>query len=466
MARCEKKSLLGGDMSGWLRKRSHLAKRGFAGGIHPPTWKDLAREQPIEVLPTPGEVRLPLLQHVGVPCEAIVKPRDEVVSGALVGKSEAPVSAFTHASIAGRVGRGSVTTLPNGRHVATVPIKAGGEQLEQQALFDDIFGGTWPTRGLDLPTPEFITRSVRNAGLVGMGGAAFPTHIKLASNPDRPIHTLLINGCECEPYLTADYRLMLEAPRPIVTGALLAAAAVGARRIVIGVEDDKKEAATALDEAAESTAIEVKLVETKYPQGAERQLVPVLAGSEVPAAGLPLDVGVVVINVATAAAIARAVLRGKPLTHRIVTVTGRGVARPKNLLAPIGTSYGTLIDAAGGLTESAARVIAGGPMMGFTLGDLDTPITKGTSGITVLTRQDLRRLEETACVRCGLCVDACPLNLVPTRIALAARKGAWSLSERYHIHACMECGCCAYQCPAQIPLVQLIRMGKAYLAAA
>ncbi len=185
-----------------------------------------------------------------------------------------------------------------------------------------------------------------------------------------------------------------------------------------------------------------------------------------PANGLPLDVGVVVVNVATAAAIARAVLRGKPLTHRIVTVTGRGVVQPKNLLAPIGISYGELIEIAGGLTPDAARVLAGGPMMGFTLGDLDTPVTKGTSGITVLTREDLQQFEETSCVRCGLCVDACPLNLVPTRIALAARKGAWNLAERYYIKACMECGCCAYQCPAQIPLVQLIRMGKAHLAAA
>ena len=446
--------------------RLTTTRRSFTGGIHPPSSKQLARDQPIEVVPIPKQVRIPLLQHVGALCEPVVKSRDEVSVGDLVGKSEAPVSAFAHASISGKVAKESAATLPNGRRVPTVPIKAGDEQLEGQALLDDIYGGDWPTLRLDLPSPDLILQAVRDAGLVGMGGAAFPTHIKLALNPERPIDTLLVNGCECEPYLTADYRLMLETPRPIVTGALLAASAVGARRVVIGVEDDKRPAAEALSKAAEGTGIEVGLVPTKYPQGSERQLVPVLAQDKVPANGLPLDVGVVVVNVATAAAIARAVLRGKPMTHRIVTVTGRGVETPKNLLAPIGISYGELIETAGGLTFDAARVLAGGPMMGFTLGDLDTPVTKGTSGITVLTLDDLQQIEETACVRCGLCVDACPLNLVPTRIALAARKGAWSLAERYHINACMECGCCAYQCPAQIPLVQLIRMGKAHLAVA
>jgi electron transport complex protein RnfC len=395
----------------------------------------------------------------------VVKSRDEVRAGDFVGKSEAPVSAFAHASISGKVARLSAATLPNGRRVPTVPIKASEQQLQGHALFDDIFGGEWPTLGLDPPAPNLILQAVRNAGLVGMGGAAFPTHIKLTPSPHKPIDTLIVNGCECEPYLTADYRLMLEAPRPIITGALLAASAVGARRIVLGVEDDKKDAAEALSQAAATTAIEVRILRTKYPQGSERQLVPTVVGTTVPANGLPLDVGVVVVNVATAAAIARAVLRGKPMTHRIVTVTGRGVETPRNLLTPIGISYGELIAAAGGLTSDASRVLAGGPMMGFTLGDLDTPITKGTSGITVLTRDDVQQIEETSCVRCGLCVEACPLNLVPTRIALAARKGAWSLAQRHHIDACMECGCCAYQCPAQIPLVQLIRMGKAHLAA-
>jgi electron transport complex protein RnfC len=229
------------------------------------------------------------------------------------------------------------------------------------------------------------------------------------------------------------------------------------------------DAAAALRSAADGTGIEVRVMKTKYPQGGERQLVLAALGRAVPGGGLPKDVGVVVLNVGTTAALARAALRGKPLTHRVVTVTGAGIVQPKNLLAPIGTNYAELIDYCGGLTDDAARVIAGGPMMGFTLsltGDVSkvipTPVTKGTSGITVLTRRDVQRSVETACVRCGRCVQVCPMRLVPTRLALATRVGKRELLEQYHVSACVECGCCAYACPASIPLVQLIRVGKVF----
>jgi electron transport complex protein RnfC len=217
--------------------------------------------------------------------------------------------------------------------------------------------------------------------------------------------------------------------------------------------------------AASGTSLEVAVVPTKYPQGAEKQLVLAALGRIVPAGGLPLDVGVVVLNVETSAAIARATLRGKPVTHRVITITGRGVARPVNFLAPIGVSYGELIEAAGGLTPDARRVLAGGPMMGFCVGSLETPVTKGTGAVTVLTEADVAQAEETACLRCGRCVDVCPLNLVPTKMAIAARHREWDLAKRYFITDCMECGCCAFACPAQIPLVQLIRLGKAEIAA-
>ncbi|MCK4602902.1 MAG: electron transport complex subunit RsxC, partial [Phycisphaerae bacterium] len=311
--------------------------------------------------------------------------------------------------------------------------------------------------------PEQIVEAVRSAGVVGMGGAAFPTHVKLMRHAETPIDTLLLNGCECEPYLTADYRLMIEVPQPIVTGALLAGRACGAGRIVIAIEDNKPAAAETLREAAEDAGVQVVVVKTKYPMGGERQVVPAALNREVPTGGLPLDVGVVVLNVGTAAAVAVAVLRGKPLTHRVVTVSGVGVREPKNLLVPIGISYGELIDYCGGLTRDAARVVAGGPMMGFALGDLKTPITKGTSGLTVLTGEDVRRAEETACLRCGRCVDVCPLGLVPTKMALAAKHEDWELARRYYLSACCECGCCEYACPANIPLVQLMRMGKAQM---
>ncbi len=436
----------------------------FAGGIHPPEEKHLATEAVIEVLPTPDQVRIPLLQHLGAPCEATVKTRTEVALGDVVGDADAFVCAPVHASVAGKTIRASVATLPNGRHVPVVPIKAADEQpLSADALFEDIFGGPWPNDGLDQYDAQQIVDAARRGGLVGLGGAGFPTHVKLRRNEQKPIHWLLINGCECEPYLTADYRLMLEAPAPIITGALLARHAIGAEEVIVCVEDNKPQAVDALRSAAQGTGIEVRVLKTKYPQGGEKQLLVAALGREVPTGGLPLDVGALVMNVGTAASLARAVVRQKPLTHRIVTVSGTGIRQPKNLLVPIGTSYRELIEFCGGLTDDAVRVVAGGPMMGFTLGNLDVPMTKGTSGITVLARDEIRRSDETNCVRCGHCVDVCPIRLVPSRIAMALRTGNLEIAERYHVTACIECGCCAYTCPASIPLVQLIRTGKVRL---
>lgn len=428
-------------------------------GVHPPDSKAATRDLPIEVLPAPAVVQVPLLQHTGAPCAAVVKPRQEVRAGDLLGDSPAFVSAPVHTPISGIAQRETVATLPNGRHVKVIPVQAAAEQPSPSELWADLYGGDWPHDGADAVEPEEIVRAVRAAGIVGQGGAAFPTHVKLARNPQKPVDTLLVNGCECEPYLTADHRLMVEAPRPILLGARLAARAAGAARVIVAIESNKPEAMAAL-RAEAGDGIEIIAVETKYPMGGEKQTVRAAVGRTIPTGGLPLDVGVVVLNVATAAAIARAVVRGRPLTHRVVTVTGPGIAQPKNLLAPVGAAYADLIAACGGLTPAAARVIAGGPMMGFSLGSFQTPVTKGTSGIVVLTEAEIRRSEETTCVRCGRCVDVCPLNLVPTRLALAARHKDWAIARRFHITACMECGCCAYVCPASIPLVQLIRMGK------
>lgn len=401
------------------------------------------------------------MQHIGAPCSAVVKARAEVQLGELVGRSEAFVCAPVHASISGTVGRLTHATLPNGRHVEVLPIKAAEEQpLEGRALFEDVYGGEWRLDGLEGHEPEAIADAAASGGLVGLGGAGFPSHVKLRRNPDKPIDTVLINGAECEPYLNADYRLMVEAPDPIVSGALLARRATGANDVIVCIEDNKSDAVAAVGRAAEGTAVEVSAVETKYPQGGEKQLISTVLGREVPLGGLPLDVGVVVLNVATSAALARAVLRGKPLTHRIVTVSGAGIREPKNLLVPIGASYRALLDYCGGLTDDAARVVAGGPMTGFTLGDADTPVTKGTGGVTVLTAEDIRKTRETTCLRCGRCMEVCPMRLVPSKIALAARAGNADLVNRYHADACIECGCCAYECPASVPLVQLIRVGK------
>lgn len=432
----------------------------FSGGVHPPEHKELSRHAAIEVLPTPPELALPLLMHTGAPCRPVVPPRTEVAYGTLLADTDAFVSAPIHAPAAGVVQREGVATLPNARHVKTIPIKTGPVQRSAEEIMADVFGGSWPADGIADVAPEEIAKAVRAAGIVGQGGAAFPTHVKLARNPKKPVDTILVNGCECEPYLTADYRVMVEAPAPVISGARLAARAAGASAIVIAVEDNKPEAIAALREAAGGTDVRVMVVPTRYPMGGEKQTVRVATGRTIPTGGLPLDVGVVVINVETAAAIARAVWRKQPLTHRVVTVTGGGVANPKNILAPIGSRYADLLAYCGGLTPAAARAIAGGPMMGFALGDFNAPVTKGTSGLVILTAEDARRAAETPCVRCGRCVEACPLDLMPTRLALSARHKDWDLARRHHLMACMECGCCAYVCPAAIPLVQLIRMGK------
>lgn len=442
--------------------------RTFAGGIHPPEQKQWAGEAPIEVLPTPDEVRIALLQHLGAPCEAAVAARAEVQWGELLGRATAFVSAPVHASLPGTVQRLDVATLPNGRHVPVIPLRvAEGQAVAGRQLYDELLGGTWPRDEVARYAPEEIVEAARNAGLVGLGGAAFPTHVKLMRNDQKPVDTLLINGCECEPYLTADYRVMLEASDAVVMGTLLAMRATGAARGMICVEDNKPRALQALEAACAGTSLGLCVLKTKYPQGGERQLIKAAVGRVVPGGGLPLDVGVVVINVATMVALAGAVVRGRPLTHRVVTVAGAGIRQSKNLLVPIGARYGELIRYCGGVTEEAARVVAGGPMMGFTLAAADasselipTPVTKGTSGITVLTQEDIHQATETACLRCGRCVQVCPVGLVPTKLALAARKGNRELLARYYATSCVECGCCAYTCPARIPLVQLIRVGK------
>ena len=416
-------------------------------------------------MPPPEKVVLPLLQNIGAPCEPIVKPKQEVAFGETIGVGKAFVSASLHAPVSGTVEKIGVTTLPNGRHLPAIFIKAKGDQLSGRALYQDILGGHWPK---DCPTiyyPATITKAIHEAGIVGLGGAAFPTHVKVRPDETKMIDTLMVNGCECEPYLTNDYRVMVEAPGAVIAGALHGARTVSAREVIICIEDNKPEAIAGLRKEAAATVVKIAVVKTKYPQGSEKQLIKAVLGLEVPLGGLPADVGVAMSNVATMAAIARAVIKGKPLTHRVITVSGAGIAQPKNILVPLGTSMGEVIAFCGGLTHDAARIIAGGPMMGFAFSDLSTPVTKGTSGITVLTRSDIRMDDETACVRCGRCVDVCPMQLVPTKLAMAARHKNLALAQHYNIMACFECGCCTYVCPAHIKLVQLIRMAKAMVAA-
>ncbi len=436
----------------------------FTHGVHPPERKSLAADAPIEIMPPPEKVILPLLQHIGGPCTPQVKPKQKVAFGEMIGKGQAFVSASLHAPVEGIVRKMEVTTLPNGRHLQAIVIQSQGEQLRGQALWDQLFGGSWPQKSYQTMDPKQIAATIHDSGIVGLGGAAFPTHVKIMPDDQKPIHTLMVNGCECEPYLTTDYRLMVEAPDAIVAGALLAARAVRAQKIYIGIENNKLEAVAALRRSATGAGIKIAVLKTKYPQGSEKHLIKAVLNREVPLGGLPSDIGVAMTNVATMTSVARGIMRGIPLTHRVVSVTGGGIVEPKNLLVPIGIPMGELIDYCGGLRKTAGRIVSGGPMMGFAFTNPNTPVTKGTSGITVLTHEEIRKAEMTVCVRCGRCVDVCPMKLVPTKLAMASRFKELNLARKYNIMACFECGSCVYICPAGLPLVQNIRTGKALIA--
>jgi electron transport complex protein RnfC len=305
-----------------------------------------------------------------------------------------------------------------------------------------------------------------------MGGAGFPTRVKIEPNPRLPKETLIINGCECEPYITCDYRIMLEWTRQIIAGVRLAKKASGCSQAFIGIEDNKPQATevmrTALTDSADGDNIRVVPVKTKYPQGGERQLIRAILKKHVPSGGIPPMIGVVVLNVATAAAIAEAVISDVPLTHRVVSVTGEAIARPGNYYVPIGTSVGDLLEFCGGATESCAKVVLGGPMMGISIADLTTPTTKATNAITVLTKEQIGRAKfdrrETPCIRCGRCLQACPENINPTKIAHAVKHNLLDVAERYHMSGCIECGCCSYVCPANIEITGFIKTGKIFLA--
>ncbi|MCK4850765.1 MAG: electron transport complex subunit RsxC [Phycisphaerae bacterium] len=433
----------------------------FRRGIHPPQNKSLTADLAIEVLPSPAKLVLALLQHTGRPAELLVKPRDIVEAGQKIAEPTGLISAAVHTAIAGKVGPLTTTVLAAGLRVPAVTIAADPSSKTPDP--------SWPAAELPKFSPDDfsaqqIADAAQEAGLVGLGGAAFPTHVKLLTNPERPIDTVILNGCECEPYLTSDYRLMLEDPFWIVAGLLLAMRATGACRGIIAIEDNKPQALAAMHIAiSDYPQLSVQSLQTKYPQGGERSLLPASVARIIPTKGLPLHVGVVVLNVGTSAALARAVLNGSGLTHRVITVTGQGIARPANVLVPVGVALGKVLDYCGGLTDSAAQIIMGGPMMGNTVSNLDLPITKGISGVTVLAESQLDRRPERPCLRCAKCVDHCPIKLNPTGIAHAVKLREFELARQLNLEACVECACCGYICPSRIPLVQYMRSGKAAL---
>jgi len=440
-------------------------KSSFPGGVHPPERKELTEKTPIEPGPAVKQVTVLLSQHIGAGCEPTVKKGDEVKTGQKIGDSAAFISAAVHSPVSGKVKE--ISLQPHavlGRGLGIV-IDADTENSRPKQPNSNRF---YKDFGADKYSEQEIRDAVRGSGIVGMGGAGFPTSVKIEPDVKKPKEMMIINGCECEPYITCDYRLMLEWTDQVIAGAKLARKASGCQKVLIAIEDNKPEAievmADALRRDKQSDSMEVVCVRTKYPQGGERQLINSVLSKHVPTGGIPPMIGVVVLNVATVAAIAEAVVCGEPSTHRVVTVTGEAVDKPGNFYVPIGTRVGELIDFCGGVTEKAAKVVLGGPMMGIAIADLTTPVTKTTNSITILTKDQIGKAKfqkrTTPCICCGRCIEACPEHLNPTRIAHAVKYDLLDLAESYYMSACIECGCCSYVCPANIELAGLIKTGK------
>ena len=428
----------------------------FKGGVHPPESKEYSCHEAISVLAPPATVVIPLQQHIGAPCKAVVKAREEVTLGQLIGEPQGRVSSPIYATVSGKVKSVGLAPHPGGKRVMAVTIEASEEQPEWP----------WSERKPAPSGAEDILAAIRDAGIVGMGGAGFPTDVKLQPPPGKSIDTVILNGCECEPYLTADHRAMLEKPDRVSAGLGYLMQALGVKKAIVALEDNKPDAAEALKKTDWPEGAEVKVLPTRYPQGAEKMLIDACLGRKVPSGGLPMDVHVVVQNIATAVAVADAVEFGQPLVQRIVTVTGPGIVKPGNYVTRFGMSVGDLIEAAGGLKDGVGAVVFGGPMMGMTQAGMDSPVTKTTSGIIALMDEMVADEGTRNCLRCGRCVEACPMGLAPVRLALAAEKGRIDVMEDYNILDCIECGSCSYTCPSHRPLVPMIRLGKGAVMAA
>ncbi len=426
------------------------------GGVHPSDNKAWSRGSAIEAMDLPDVVNIPLSQHIGAPAVAKVAKGDKVLVGQLIGEAASFMSANIHSPISGTVT--AVDMQPNGQGLRQmmVTIKREGDEW-----LPEIDRSTTLVKGCDLSPKEIIDR-IKAAGIVGMGGATFPTHVKLSIPEGKHAESLIINGVECEPYLTSDYRTMLERGEMLIEGVHILMRAVGVGKAYIGVENNKPDAVKHLRELlGDDKTIEVLSLKTKYPQGGEKQLIAAVTGRQVPPPpALPIDVGAVVCNASTAVAVYEAVQKHKPLIERVVTVTGKHIASPKNLLTRMGTPVEALIAKCGGLPEGDVRVLNGGPMMGRPLVNLAMPVMKGCSGIVVMDGKEVGRGAESACIKCAKCVEACPMGLEPYLISKLARKKAWEALEGNDITSCIECGCCQFTCPANIPLLDYVRLGK------
>lgn len=436
------------DWGSWFMK-----SLTFKRGIHPNDSKGLTEEKAISVILPQGDVVFPMIQHIGAPCKPIVSKGDHVLLGQKIGEAQGFISAPIHSSISGTVKDVREVLHPNGFNVTGVVIENDHLYTECDTIV--------PREGIESLTREEIIAIIKEAGVVGMGGAAFPTHVKLSPPPDKKIDYIIVNGAECEPFLTSDHRVMLEETDRIVLGLKIILSLFPDARGIIGIEDNKKDAIEAMTKAtANCENIAVNVVKSKYPQGAEKQLIYSTTRRTVPSGGLPADVGCIVQNIDTVIAIHRAIYRGRPLMRRIVTVTGGAIKNPQNFKVRIGTSYRELIEAAGGFIKEPAKVISGGPMMGVALYSLDVPIVKASSSILCLTEEEVGLNEESNCIRCGKCVDHCPMNLMPLDLNKFALANEEDKFVEYRGMDCIECGACSYICPSKRHLLQSLRSTK------
>ncbi len=428
----------------------------FKGGAHPPENKHYTERKSIENCPVPEKVIIPLQQHIGSPPEIIIEKGAEVKTGEPIAKATRFVSVPVHATISGTVTSIEKYPHPLGTDLLSMIIESDGNDIWTNSIKHD-------PDFFDLPVDEMKNR-IQQAGIAGMGGAAFPTHVKLSPPPEKPIEILFLNGVECEPYLTSDHRLMLEHPDEILNGLRILMKILKVKRAVIGIEKNKPDAIRLFQKKTKSRKkISILPLEVKYPQGAEKQLIHAATGRVIPSGGLPMDVGCLVQNVGTAFAIYEAVSSNKPLIERVITVTGPGLQEPKNLRVRIGTPFKSLIEYCGGYTNTSVKLINGGPMMGIAQYTDEVPVIKGTSGILVLDSKTAAHREEQPCIRCARCIDTCPMKLMPTELASLVKHEKYDQAAHIGLYDCIECGTCGFICPANIQLVHYIKLGKAIL---
>ena len=430
-----------------------MCAKTFKGGIHPHDHKHFSNHKAIEKCPAGEKLYIPLMQHIGRPARPIVKPGDAVKKGQKIAEAGGFVSIPMHSPVSGKIIKIGPYAHPTGTVQQAIEIENDGKNEWIDELHND-------ETYISLE-PDKLKELIQEAGICGMGGAGFPTHVKLTPPENRPIDTVILNGVECEPYLTADHRLMLEKPEEIIAGLRIIMKILDAKKGYIGIELNKKDAIKIFKEMLrDEKKISVVPCLLRYPQGAEKQLIYAATKRKVPAGGLPMDIGVVVQNVGTAYAIYEAVRYKKPLIERITTITGSIVKESKNLRVAIGTPLSDLLEFCGGTTDDVGKIISGGPMMGFAIPGTDTPATKTTSGFVFMSPSEVVDTHEEPCLRCGRCVDACPMNLMPTFIVDNIKNGQYEEALKLNVLDCIECGSCGYVCPSHIQLVQRLKIGK------